>query len=416
LEVVRLRQSFPRPRELKIKEKVRQELASLKLEDRLEPGARVAVTAGSRGIANIVTILKEVVGHLKSIGAEPFLVSSMGSHGGATIEGQREMLSHLGITEETVGAELLIGTETVVIGETETGQQVHCDAYAAEADGILVVNRIKMHTTFRGELESGLFKMMAVGLGKEPGATSFHSLGQQELAPSLLAMGRVFLAEMPVVGGLAILENAYEETAELHGLLPEVFETEERRLQARAKELFPRLPVDNLDVLVVDEIGKNIAGTGMDSNVIGRMRLDGEPDFYPPKIQRIVVLGLSEGTGNNGYGIGLADLTTRRIAERLDHHMMNVNALATGFLPKAFTPMVMENDEQAIGIAISSVGGRTDRLCRIKNTLELHELELSPALVEEIRPDVDYEVISDPYEWKFDDDGRLPPLEIEPVV
>jgi uncharacterized protein (DUF362 family) len=415
MRVIRVRQEFDRPKVDNIRERVRREFAKLGLEEVFSPGTRVAVTAGSRGIANIVTVLSEVVTLVREAGGEPFLVSSMGSHGGGTVEGQKEVLNHLGITEEAVGTEIVVTDEAVVVGSAPGDQVVYCDPVAARADAILVVNRVKLHTSFRGELESGLFKMMVVGLGKEPGASSFHALGHDELASSLVKMGRVFLERLPVVGGLAIIENGYEETAAIHGLRPDEMEEEEKKLQARAKELLPRLPVNELDLLVVDEIGKNISGTGMDSNVIGRRRLDGGPDFYPPKIKRIVVLGLSEATGANGYGLGLADFTTRRVVEKLDRTKMNVNALASGFPPKAFIPITLENDRAAVETAAKSLDGRVNRVARIRNTLELDELELAPTLLEKLRADADCVPVGEPYDWQFTEEGRLPPLEFDGV-
>jgi len=409
--VIRVRQRFPRPREEDVARAVRRELARLNLGSRLGPGARVCLTAGSRGIVDIVLILSQAVAYLKELGAEPFLVAAMGGHGGGTVAGQRRVLESLGITEEAVGAKVLIGEEAVPIGETPAGQTVYCDAYAAQADAILVVNRVKMHTSFRGDLESGLFKMMVVGLGKEPGARSFHRLGWRGMASSLVSMGQCFLERMPVVGGLAVLENGYKETAGVYALAPEEMEERERELQAEAKRLLPRLPVHEIDLLVVDEIGKDISGTGMDSNVIGRRRNDGEPDFYPPRIKRIVVLGLSRATAGNGYGIGLADFTTARAVKMLDREATYANALASGFPAKAMIPMTLKDDREAIEAALRSLGGRADGLVRIRNTSRLDVIEMSPDLAPRLRPDVDYEVLGGPYELSFDQEGRLRPLD-----
>ncbi len=223
-------------------------------------------------------------------------------------------------------------------------------------------------------------------------------------------MGRYFLQQMPVVGGLAILENGYDETAGIYGLNPEEMEARERELQAEAKRLLPRLPVSDLNLLVVDEIGKDVSGTGMDSNVIGRRRIDGEPDFYPPRIERIVVLGLSAATGRNGYGIGLADFTTRRVVDFLDTEPMYVNALTAGFLAKAMIPITLSNDRQALETAIDSLGGDASRIMRIRNTLQLDELEVSPDLIDELPQQGRCEVLSE-VEWQFDSEGRLAPLE-----
>jgi len=411
LRMVRIRQHFPRPREADVALAVRREMERLDLAARLKPGSRVAITAGSRGIANISLILAEAVAYFKRIGAKPFLVAAMGSHGGGTVAGQRQVLEHLGITEAAIGAEIQIGDKAVAIGVAPTGQTVYCDAYAAQADALFIINRVKPHTSFRGELESGLFKMMVVGLGKRPGAESFHRLGWQQMADSLVVMGRFFLEKMPVVGGLAIIENGYEETAGLYGLRPAEMEAREKELLQEARRLLPRLPAQEIDLLVVDEIGKDISGTGMDSNVIGRRRIDGEPDFYPPRIKRIVVLGLSPGTGRNGYGIGLADFTTERVVAALDREPMYVNAIASGGLSKAMIPITLPNDREAIAAALRSLGGQAERVMRIRNTLHLDVLEVSPALARELPADGRYEFLGE-REWEFDAAGRLVPLEL----
>ncbi|MCL5046713.1 MAG: nickel-dependent lactate racemase, partial [Actinobacteria bacterium] len=318
--MVTLRRRFPQPRLEDVAAAVTQGLERLNLGDRVAPGGRVAITAGSRGITNIVTILASAVTFLKALGVEPFIVGAMGSHGGGTAQGQREVLQSLGITPDTVGAPVLTSDEVVALGETAGGHTVYCDKSAAEADGILVVNRVKPHTAFRAPNESGLMKMLTVGLGKHPGASSVHRLGPREIGEAIREMARLVLSAGKVVGGLAIMENSKEETAKIQGLRPEEIEAGEQALLVEAKALLPKLPVEDIDVLIVDEMGKNYSGTGMDTNVIGRWRIQGVPEPDSPRVSRLVVLDLSESSHGNATGIGLADFTTRRLVSKADWH------------------------------------------------------------------------------------------------
>lgn len=404
----RWRQVFPRPRVADIAAAVREELAKLDLPSSLRAGARVAVTAGSRGISQIPRILAAVVESLRSWGFDAFIVSAMGSHGGGTPEGQRRILSHLGITEESVGCPLRVTSDVVEVGRTRSGWPVYCDAEAARGDGILVVNRVKPHTAFRGSIESGLWKMMAVGLGKVPGATLVHRLGPPMMERVIRETGEVMLRELPVVGGLAVVENGYEETALICGLRPAEFERETELLEI-ARSLLPGLPVDDVDVLIVDEMGKNYSGTGMDVNVIGRFRVQGIAEPEKPRVKRLVVLDLSEASEGNANGIGLADITTRRLVRKIDFRSTYLNALTTTFFMRAAIPMTFESDREAIEAALGSLGledlGQA-RVLRIANTLELEEFWASSAL------DGDLEArgavpVGEEEELGFDVDGNL---------
>ncbi len=302
---------------------------------------RVALTAGSREICNMDEILAAAVECLKEQGARPFIVPAMGSHGGATAEGQRELLASYQITEERCGCPILSSMETVPIGSTPDGQTVFLDRYAAEADGILVVNRMKAHTGFRGRYESGILKMMVIGLGKQTGAEACHRRGFGHMAEDLEAFGRVVLQKAPILGAIAILENAFDETAQLVGLEPEEILEREPGLLEQAKAQMPQILLPECDVLIVDEIGKNYSGTGMDPNVTGR--------HVTPycsgglRVQRIVVLRMSGKSHCNGYGIGAADCTTQAVYRTLDLRAMYINGLTCGEMGPCRIPLCMGN-------------------------------------------------------------------------
>ncbi|MDI6771011.1 MAG: lactate racemase domain-containing protein [bacterium] len=315
-------------------EATHQALARLELNPRIK-GKRIALTAGSRGIAQIAVVLRAAVDHVRRCGADPLVVAAMGSHGGGTSEGQRRLLAHLGITQETVGAPISTRMETVVIGHTPDGLAVYCDRVAAGCDGILVINRIKPHTIFFEPFGSGLIKMLGVGLGKVEGATQIHRQGLTALPGAIRAMAQVYLDRGMVVGGLAVVENARDEPAIVEALFPHEMVEREMALFARAREMMPRLPVEEMDVLVVDQVGKNFSGTGMDPNIIGRMRIPGLPEPASPRIGRIVALRLSPESEGNANGIGLADLTTQRLVDAIDREITNLNAITSTFIPES---------------------------------------------------------------------------------
>jgi hypothetical protein len=315
------------------------------------------------------------------MGAEPYLVSAMGSHGGGTAEGQRTLLEHLGVTSQSVGAPLRVTSEARIVGTTERGSVLYIDGEALKADAILLVNRIKPHTAFQDDLASGLFKMLTVGLGKVPGATQVHKLSSRGMFRSIVEMGRLGLERLPVIGGLAIIENGHEETARLELLLPAEMEQGEQELLKYAQGLLPILPVKRLDLLIVDEMGKDFSGTGMDTNVIGRWKAKGirEPRF--PKIGRIVVLRLSKASEGNANGLGLADVATRKLVDAIDWTPTLMNVRTTGFWERAFCPPFPGTDRDAVRWALESLSLSPDRqitAARIRNTLHLDELWLTP--------------------------------------
>lgn len=402
-----VRQTFSRPRVRDVEGRARAE-ARAAFGGRLKSGMRVAITAGSRGIASISAILRAAVDEARYAGAQPFLVSAMGSHGGGTVEGQWAVLRDLGITEDAVGAPIRIGTDTVRLGSTPMGFEVHCDVFAAEADAILVVNRVKPHTVFRGRSESGILKMLAIGLGKVPGATAVHRLGAAAMAHAVAEAAHLMMERTPVIGGVAIVENAYGESAVIRGLSPERMEEGDQELLRVARSLMPSLPVREADLLIVEEIGKDISGTGMDVNVTGRWGKAGAGLELEPGIRRIVVLGLSPASHGNANGIGLADFTTRRTADQIDPAATSLNVMTTGYPDRGVLPIVMDDDRAAIGAALESL--RLDdpsaaRAVRIRNTLQLADPWVSQALLAELPAHAS--VVEPPAPMRFTEEGRL---------
>ncbi len=409
--MVRVRQQFPRPRVGDVPAAVREALRRLDLAGRIRPGARIAITAGSRGIRDIVAVLRAAAAAIREAGGEPLLVGAMGSHGGATVDGQRRLLAHLGVTPEAVGAPLLISTETVELGRTPGGFVAYCTRAAAAADGILVVNRIKPHTGFSRPFGSGLMKMLAVGLGGAPGATQIHREGAGEpMARAIREIAEAVIATGRVVGGVGVIENAYDETADLVAVAAERLPDEEIGLFQRARRLMPRLPVDAMDVLIVDEIGKNYSGTGMDVNVIGRWRIAGVPEPDRPRAERIVALRLSEASEGNAQGIGLADFTTRALVERIDFAATYLNCIVSTYVQRAMLPMVLATERDAVLAALGSLGladPGAARIVRVPNTLHVEEAWVSEPLLPALRGRGDVATVGPPAPLRFDAAGRL---------
>jgi hypothetical protein len=358
-------------------------------------------------------VYQAAVQTLKEEGHQPFLFSSMGSHGRGTADGQRDLLRSLGITEENIGAPVLCSADVVQLGETEgplAGLPVYVSREAAEADGILAINRVKPHTSFHGPYESGLMKMLAVGMGRDKGASMVHRLGWNSMVESITSIGGAVLELLPVIGGLAIVENAYEETALVKGLPgPEIPESETQLLEL-AQGYMPFLPVAHADLCVVREMGKNYSGTGMDTNVIGRLRLQGIPEPAKPAIQFLAVLDLSEASHGNATGIGLADFTTERLVEKIDYEATYLNCLTSGGPIRAAVPMTLADDKalfEAARQALKPERINEVRLLIVENTLHLEELWLSEVLLEEVEAREDVEAVGEPFPLEFDSGGHL---------
>jgi hypothetical protein len=353
---------------------------------KVEPGAKIGLTAGSRGIADIVPILSATVRFIKEKGCQPFIIPTMGSHGGGTPEGQKELLAGLGITEEALGVPLVASGEAVRIGEVGPGVPVYVNRAVLEMDGLIVINRVKPHTSFHAPIESGLMKMLAVGLGNQPGAAALHSYGIRGLESFIPLLAVYIMEHIPVLYGIAIVENAYEQTALVAGIEPEQFYEREQDLLKTARSLMPRLPFNDLDLLVVRSMGKSFSGTGMDTNIIGRLRIQGEPEPERPRIKRIAVLDLDERSKGNALGIGLADFTTDRLLAKVDWTATYLNVFSTTFVMRAMTPMHFATDEEVLSAALKSLGGEEQESARvlvIDNTLDLSRIEFSTALLED---------------------------------
>ena len=376
----------------------------LGLARKIRPGARIAVTAGSRGIHNLLTMTRAVVDAVTSAGGRPFIVPAMGSHGGATDEGQKSLLADLGISESAMGCPVISSVQVEEIGRTSSGHPVYFSRDALHADGVIAINRVKLHTIFRGEVESGLCKMLAVGLGKHRGAQQIHRIGTQ---PFLVETARVILDKAPILAGVAVLENSLDETMEVHVVPRERFEATDVALLKRCWQVLPRVPFDPLDVLVVDEMGKNISGTGMDTNIIGiGGRVGGKMTMGTPAVSTIVVLGLTPETHGNANGIGLADLTTRRLVDSIDYKATYTNVLTTRLWSAGRLPVILESDRQAVEVAVGDMSPEEIRLVRVRDTLHLDELEVSEALLPEARR-LGLTVLSEPRPLRFDDSGRI---------
>ena len=410
-KMYRIRQKLDPPTVTDVAAAVRGEIAKLDLRGRLKPGGRVAVTGGSRGVANIATILRATCDSLKALGAKPFIVPAMGSHGGATVEGQVQVLSRYGVTPESMGVPIQASMETVEIGRMSWGLPVLMDRHAYEADHIVLVNRVKPHTNFRCHVESGLMKMLVVGLGKHQGALLAHraavDIGLDRMIPET---GRYSLSRLSILFGLGAVENARHQTARVQPMLPEVLEETEARLLREAWHLLGRIPFDFLHLLIVDEIGKDVSGTGMDPNVIGRMYFFPNEEPKSPRYVRILARDLTPTTAGNAVGMGLADFGTRRLANKVNFHSTYTNSL-TGLSPmRSKLPIIFETDREAIQGALKTVGLTAPpdaKVARIRNTLALEYLQASEALLPEIEQRPDLEVLDGPFEFQYSETGDL---------
>lgn len=380
--------------------------------EKVKPGMEIAIAVGSRGLNRIVELTAVTVKALKDAGAKPFIVPSMGSHGGATAEGQREVLAHLGVTEESAGCEIRSSMEVVQLGALPNGLPVYLDKYAAAADGIVVINRIKPHTAFRGPVESGIMKMISIGLGKQKGAEACHQLGFKYMAENVPAMAKMIMEKKPVLFGVATIENAFDKVAVVEVLTPEEITDKEPQLQLRAKELLPKLFFDQLEVLIIDEIGKNISGDGMDPNITGRY-----PTPYAhggPDVNKMVVLDLTPQTEGNANGVGTADFTTQRLVDKMDLEVTYANGLTSTVVAPTKIATTLPNDKEAIQAAVKTsnvLDFNQAKIVRIKNTLVLSQIEVSEALFEYVKQHPQMELASEPYDLPFDEHGNIPKTE-----
>ncbi|MGQ9781566.1 MAG: lactate racemase domain-containing protein [Nitrososphaeria archaeon] len=389
---------------------LRSELERVDLKSIVKPGSRVAITAGSRGVTNIADIIKTVVEEVKKAGGRPFIIPAMGSHGGATPEGQTRVLYDLGITEEFVKAPIEASMEVKEVARLN-GRPVYVSKPALAADAIVVVGRVKPHTDFKDKVESGLMKMMVIGLGKQKGAQTFHSTGRYGYHNLLVPTARKIMENAPIKLGIAIVENQYHETSLIRALRPDEIEAEERKLLALSKEWMMKIPFSQLDLLIVEKMGKNISGTGMDPNVTGRFAWPEEKPEDLPSITMIVALDLTKETEGNAIGVGLADIITKRLFDKINFNDTYMNSLTAGMvgLIGAKIPTVMPTDRDAIGLALRLLDKKKEevRAVRIKNTLELGMFQTSEALVDEVKKNKQLEIVGEASEMQFDILGNL---------
>lgn len=393
---------------------LKKQLAALPVADLR--GKRIAVTAGSRGIPHMAALYRAVCEYLKERGADPFLIPAMGSHGNATAEGQRELLAYYGVTEETVGAPIMSSMEVVEYGRLDNGTVLWCDRFAAEADGIVIMHKVKPHTDFRAEHESGLAKMIAIGIAKHKGATEFHRLGFEHFARRLPEAAEHFLRSYYVPFAVGIVQNAYDEICTVEAAVGERLLDLDARLLREAKKKIPQLKTKNLDVLIVDRIGKEISGFGADPNVTGRTNGLQEDFADTLKVQKLFIAGLTEKTHHNGTGIGAADLTTRRCLNSIDWGQTWTNLITSSRIKGACIPMYLNNDRDAICLAIRTCTGidpEQVRIARIRTTLELDDILVSPALYEELKDRSDVELLAPASPLEFDAEGFLLPFGLE---
>ncbi|MFZ7103841.1 MAG: lactate racemase domain-containing protein [Peptococcaceae bacterium] len=382
-------------------------LEEIRFRDMFVLGEKIAITVGSRGIDNLDIIIKNLVCKLQEIGVSPFIVPSMGSHGGATAEGQVEVLKSLGISQEKIGVPIISNMEVVELGKTSSGVMVYMDKNALNADGVIVVNRVKPHTRFKARNESGLMKMISVGLGKHKGCIEIHNHG---IYPAIVEAARLALEKAPIRLGIGLVENAYDRTAKLRVVPRENLEVVDAELLEDAKKMMPSLPMDDIDLIVVKEMGKDISGTGMDVNVLGRVTSPYLNEIDKPRIKRIVAMDITSNSHGNALGMGLADVVSRRLANKIDFNATYANVVSAGVLDRGKMPVVMESDQEVIQVALQSIERlnlEKARIVFVRNTLELGHLTVSESIYKEVvgLPNIKYN--DEPFKIELDEQGNL---------
>jgi hypothetical protein len=415
--IARVRQSIPQPQVADVPGTVRRLILESRIRERVPKGGTVAVGVGSRGIIAIPVVARAAVDALKELGYRPFIVAAMGSHGGATAEGQRELLAGYGVTPEAMGVEVRTDMDTVVVGTNPVGLPIYFDKNAHQADGIVLLNRVKPHTDFHATYESGVLKMMVIGLGKRDGASQVHKLGLRGMQEVLPAVGKFLVKNTKFALGLAIVENAADLPAEIAALEPETILKEEPKLLEKARGLMGRLPFDQIDVLAVGELGKNYSGAGMDPNVIGRLMVETQNDFDRPVVTRLVVLDASDETHGNAVGIGFADLTTERLVAKIDPVPFRINVLTACCLERARVPITLPTDRDVFEAALETcwrIDPSEARMVVIPNTLELNALWVTPPLAREVEAhphltfETDFRPIPFSHDGWLDQEGLFP--------
>lgn len=410
--MIKVRQHFASPDEIvDIKSVVKQELNKPEIKATIKPGMTIAVGIGSRGIAEIPRIAQAVIAELKALGAIPFAVPAMGSHGGATAQGQRHVLENLGMTEEILGCEIRASMETVKLGELENGLPILMDKNAMQADGIIAINRIKAHNAFTAPIESGIIKMITIGFGKQDGADSCHTHGFGNMAKNIVDMARIKVKKTPFLFGIGTVENAYDKVVKIEAIAADRLEERETALLAESKSYFPKILFDNVDIAVIDLMGKIYSGGGMDGHVMGRAPTPFVEPIATIRPDRIAVLDLHEQSGGNATGMGWADYCTQRLYNKIDLPETYPNVITSRLARDGFIPVIMPSDKQAIQVAIKTciiLDGRTEaRIVRMANTLHIGEIYISENMLDDARANNNIEILTEPAQFIFDEENNF---------
>ena len=410
-QMVPIRQHFNTKPVKDIPATVRSELNRVEAQSMIGKGETVAITAGSRGITNLALILKELVAKLKKLGAKPFIIPAMGSHGGASARGQQKILEHYGVTRQAMGVPIKSSMQVVQVGTTTEGLPVYLDRYASQADHIVAVNRIKPHTDFKGKIESGLMKIMAIGLGKQKGADLYHNaIVRRGHCPVLTSVANVILEKCPIAFGLALVENQRDETEIIRAIPAGEIEAVEQQLLRKAKRLFPQIPFNPIDLLIVDWMGKEISGTGMDQNVIGRTVISYHKPDTKIDIMRVFIRDLTAESEGNATAIGNADFTTQRLVDKIDHQATYMNAITSSCPEAVRIPPYFQTDREVIKTALGTIGlvePQNARIVHIRSTLHLEQMYISQAMLEDAKKSADVSIAGKQRPFKFGKDGNI---------
>lgn len=407
-QIMKVSQTFDNTKLDDVEGDLNQKLIYKNIKDKIKPGMKITITGGSRGISSYKELMKTIVSFVKKCGATPFIVPSMGSHGGGTSEGQENMLKKLGITKESVGCEIISSMDVVEVGRTSKDLPVYIDKNAANADGIILLNRVKLHTSFRGKYESGLIKMMAIGLAKRKGADMTHFLRYENMAENLVEVGKIALNNLNIICGVASIENGYNEVADVFVLNKDEILQEEPKILEKSKRLMPRIYLDDIDVLIVNEIGKNISGTGVDTNIVGRFHTNAASGG--PNTVKLGFLDISEKSGGNGNGMGLADFVSKKFFRKIDFESTYINAITSTEPNSVKLPLVLDNDKYVFQGCVKLCGVKNIqdiKLVIINNTKELDEIYMSKSAFENTVDKSKVKKESELFDIPFDEEGNL---------
>ena len=407
-QIMKVSQTFDNTKLDDVEGDLNQKLIDKNIKDKIKPGMKIAITGGSRGISFYKELMKTIVSFVKKCGATPFIVPSMGSHGGGTSEGQENMLKKLGITKESVGCKIISSMDVVEVGRTSKDLPVYIDKNAANADGIILLNRVKLHTSFRGKYESGLIKMMAIGLAKRKGADMTHFLRYENMAENLVEVGKIAINNLNIICGVASIENGYNEVADVFVLNKDEILQEEPKILEKSKRLMPRIYLDDIDVLIVNEIGKNISGTGVDTNIVGRFHTNAASGG--PNTVKLGFLDISEKSGGNGNGMGLADFVSKKFFRKIDFESTYINAITSTEPNSVKLPLVLDNDKYVFQGCVKLCGVKNIqdiKLVIINNTKELDEIYMSKSAFENTVDKSKVKKESELFDIPFDEEGNL---------